>query len=394
MKFGTFICCALLALAATAAAQQPSSREDERAYERGQKALDRSRWDEALSAFTEVASHGGARADGALYWKAYSENKLGRTREALATLEQLRKTHPESRWQNDAKALELEARQSSGQRVQPEAENDEELKLMALNGLMNSNAGQAIPMLEKLLHSSQSPKLKERAMFVLTQSGSPRARQLVLQMAKGGSNPDLQMKAINNLGVMGDRKSLGEVYATAKDTAVKRTVLRALMVAGAREELLNAAKSEKDPDLRNEAINQLGVTGAQSELWQLYQSETSEDVKRRIIRGMFVGGNTDKLLEIAKTEKDPKLRVEAIRNLGISGADRTGNSLVAMYDSNSDPAIRREIIRALFVQGNAHAMVGIARKEKDPELRKEIVRNLSIMGSKEGTDYLMELLNK
>ncbi len=63
-----------------------------------------------------------------------------------------------------------------------------------------------------------------------------------------------------------------------------------------------------------------------------------------------------------------------------------------MYSSDSDPAIRKEIINALFVQGNARAMVAIARKETDPELKKQIVQRLSNMGSKDATEYLMELL--
>src|SRR5713101_8252165 len=45
---------------------------DDRDYERGQRALDSRNWDDALERFTQVASSGGSRADGALYWKAYA----------------------------------------------------------------------------------------------------------------------------------------------------------------------------------------------------------------------------------------------------------------------------------------------------------------------------------
>src|SRR5579872_3177738 len=55
-----------------------SHDRDDRAYERGERALDNRRWDEALEAFTQAAAAGGTRADGALYWKAYSLAKLGR----------------------------------------------------------------------------------------------------------------------------------------------------------------------------------------------------------------------------------------------------------------------------------------------------------------------------
>ena len=56
--------------------------------------------------------------------------------------------------------------------------------------------------------------------------------------------------------------------------------------------------------------------------------------------------------------------------------------------------VREEVLNAFFLQGNAAAIVAIARGEKDPELKKIAVQKLSIMNSKEGTDYLMEILQK
>jgi len=441
-----------LALALQAPPRPPRSDEGDRFYERGQRNLERSRWDEALDNFNEVIARGGSRADGALYWKAYSLNKLSRREEALAALAELRKSYPNSRWLDDAKALEIEVKQAAGRPVSPDSASDEELKLMALNGLVNSDPDRAVPMIEKLLHSSQSLKVKERALFVLTQSGSPHARQLVVDIARGGSNPDLQMKAVNYLGVMGARKELGDVYSAANDVAVKHAVLNGLMVAGAKDQLLAAARGEKNPDLqrfainqlgvlgarheladiykttndlgskravlnswmvagakdellaaaktesnpelRGFAINQLGVLGAQSELWQLYQVEPSVEIKRRLINAFFVGGDSGRLLEIARTAKEAELRRDAINRLGTMDADHTGAALVSIYGSESDPSTRKAVINALFVQGNSHALVELARKETNVELKKEIVQRLSNMGSKEGTDYLMELLNK
>jgi len=132
---------------------------DDRAYERGQRALDGRRWEEALESFTQVASGSGTRVDGALYWKAYALAKLGRRDDAMAAIAQLRKTFPSSRWLDDTKALEFEMKQASGQKSPPEAEADEDLKLMALNGLMQSDPDRALPLLENLLKTSSSATL-------------------------------------------------------------------------------------------------------------------------------------------------------------------------------------------------------------------------------------------
>jgi hypothetical protein len=379
--------------------QKPAGQHsgDDRAYEKGQAAIDARRWDQAVQAFSAAAAEKGEHADGALYWKAYALNKLGHREEALSTLAQLRQSYASSRWLDDAQALELEVRQDSGQKVNVNAQPDEDLKLMALNGLMNSDAEKALPILEKFLQGNQSPKLKERALFVLAQTDNPKARQILLQTARGASNPDLQMKAINYLGVMGskeNRQVLADLYAGSSDTNVKRAVLHSFMISGDRDHLLQAAKSEKNADLRMDAIHQLGISGGQSELWQLYQAESSVDVKEAILHSMFIGGNSTNLLEVARNEKDVRLRRAAIHSLGLMGGDRTGAALVSMYGSETDQALRGEIVNALFIQGNAKGMVELARKETNPELKKRIVSQLAVMGNKDATEYLMELLNK
>ena len=136
-------------------------------YQRAQTALDNHRWEEAFDGFTEVIARGGSRAEGALYWKAYALNKLGKRDEALAAIAELRKSYASSRWLEDAKVLEMETKQAAGQNVTPENESDEELKLLALNGLMQSDPDRALPLVENLLKGDQSPKLKKNAVYVI-----------------------------------------------------------------------------------------------------------------------------------------------------------------------------------------------------------------------------------
>ena len=82
-------------------------------------------------------------------------------------------------------------RQASGQTVSPASQDDDELKLMALRGIMQSDPEQALPIIEKMLTGTNSPKVKDRALFVLSQSRSARARDIIAGVAKGNANPDL-----------------------------------------------------------------------------------------------------------------------------------------------------------------------------------------------------------
>jgi tetratricopeptide (TPR) repeat protein len=234
---------------------------DDRLYEQGQRALDRSQWDQALSDFSQVASRGGPRADGALYWKAYTLNKLGRRDEAIAAIADLRKSYAKSRWLDDANALELQVKQDAGQNVSPDSQPDEELKLMALNALVNSDPDRALPLVENLLKGSQSPRLKERALFVLAQTGSQRAQQVLEQVARGNGNPDLQLKAIQYLGTSRQQSAaplLAEVYSSATDNSTKRAVINALTAQDrSGKTLVDLARKERDPELRREIVSRL-----------------------------------------------------------------------------------------------------------------------------------------
>ncbi|MEA2568457.1 MAG: hypothetical protein QOI24_458 [Acidobacteriota bacterium] len=370
---------------------------EEELYDSATDALDEHDWRTAAKLFQKVASMTMSHADASLYWLAYAQNKMGQRSEALATLLEFQKVYPHSRWKEDGKALEVEVRQASGQQVSPEHVADEDVKLMALNGLLGSDPDRALPILEKILVSNNSTKIKERALFVLTQSGSPRAYEIVAKVAKGDMHPDLQTPAVRYLGIMGgeqSRKLLADVYTSSTDVKVKKTVLKSYMIAGDRAHLLTLAKGEQNAELRGDAITQLGILGARSELADLYGSEPVVPIRKKIIQAMFIGGNADKLTEIARTEKVQELRVAAITNLGLLGGARTGPQLVTMYYGDASVDIRRAVIKALFLQQNAKALIELAKVEKNNELKKDIVQKIALMQSKEATDFLLDYLKE
>ena len=222
-------------------------------YSEGQNAADEYRWDRALSYFNRVVELKGSKADAALYWKAFSQNRLGQRTEALATIAELSKSHPNSPYRRQATVLEAEVKRDIGQPVRPQDSADDEVKLMALQALQNTAPEEAVPMLEKVLEGTSSRKVKQRALYVLAQSKSPRAREVLRNYAKGSSTPELQSQAIQYLGVHGGpeaRAVLAEVYGTTTDVDVKRRILRAFMVAGEKDRLFKAAQGEQNPELR------------------------------------------------------------------------------------------------------------------------------------------------
>jgi len=372
------------------------SRDAGDMYEEARQLIDSGRYERAVESLDRIAAApNSTRADAALYWKAYAQWKLDQRADALTTLADMRKRFPQSRWAKDAQALDVEIRQASGQAISPDGQASEELKLLALRGLMNSDPDRAIPMIEQVLAGPSTVRVKENALFVLSQSRSARARDIIAGAAKGSLNPDLQLRAIRYLGAIGgpeNRQVLDDAYRGTTDVAVKRAVIRSFGAAGDRQRLLALAKSETTPELRGEAVRSLGAMNATAELDELYQTETSPEVKSQIIRGMLASGNVASLTRLATSEKDPALKRTAIRNLGAMGSAKTSDTLRSIYTSDSNPEVRSAVIEGLFIQQNAGALVALARAEKDPAMKRRIVERRSVMKSKDASDYMLELL--
>ena len=112
-------------------------------------------------------SRAGEHAAAALYWKAYSENKLGQSAKALDTCLALRMQYARNGWVEDCGALEIEIHASKGQPVPPQPGQSDELKLLALSTMMQKDPTGARAQIEQLLQSDSSEHLKESALFLL-----------------------------------------------------------------------------------------------------------------------------------------------------------------------------------------------------------------------------------
>jgi HEAT repeat protein len=375
--------------------QSAQAAPEDPEYQKGLKQLDAREWDEAISSFDASAAHNTRNADASLYWKAYAQNRSGRYNDALSSISRLQQLYSSSKWVKDAQALAVEVRAQKGDPVSPGTEQDDDLKLIAVNSLMQANPDQALPILQKLVTGNNSDKVKERALFVLTQNSSPQARKLLVDMARNSANPDLQLKAIRYMGLMGNadaRNGLASIYNASSDVRLKRAILKSFMQSGSRDLLVNVAKTEQNPELRRDAIRQLAITGGQEELWQLYQSSNSIEDKKDILHAMFLTGNSTRLVEIARSEKDSNLRIAAIDSLGKMGGNGSSDVLVSIYRNDNNREVREAVLQALFIQQNGKALVDLARSEKDPEMKQQIVKKMSLVQSKEVTEYMMDIL--
>jgi HEAT repeat protein len=369
-------------------------------YRSGQKAIDEGRWSEAAAIFGKVAERGGPEADAGLYWKAYAQHRTGNGAAALATIRQLASDYPKSSWLDDARALEVEVRGDQGRAVPaPSAEGDDDLKLYALSGMMNNHPEKALPLVQKYLAGQHSAENKEKALFLLTQSELPQARQALLEVVRGTAHPELRAQAIRYVGNVAEDEPelLGEldrIYRSAQDRKVRAAVIEAYGIAEHKAGLVEVFRSEKDPELRQQAVDMLGSADATAELKSLLQSEPEGEIRRALIRALGNAGDVDTLIAAARGDKDPEARIEAIYSLGNDESPKAAEALRSLYNGSPDRRTRTAVIDALSNQENAKTLIEIFRAEKDRELRQEIVRRLADMDTPEAEAFVTRIFEQ
>jgi len=376
--------------------QANAAGANDSAYDKAMSLMDQGRYGDAVEAYTHMIAANSPRTDAAMYWRAYALNKLNRKSEALTQLNDLQKAFPKSKWwTSDGAALMAQLDPKSAVGVNKE---NEEMQLLAIQSLMNSDDPRAFPLLEEVLKSpTKSQRVKEKALFVLAQSDDPKAQTAIQNIARGKENPGLQCKAIQQIGIQGSKNSINalvEIYNTSADGSVKRCVLHAFLTSDAKDNVLAVAKNEKDQSLRKEAIRQLGVMDARPELRQMFQNAQTAEDKKAIIEACSISGDTELLSQVAKSSTEPEVRRAAIRGLGITDSKSSRSMLLAMYPTEQNSDVKRSIVEALFIQDDAGDLIKLFKSEGDPQMRKNIAEKLSVMDNKEARDFLLEMLDK
>lgn len=264
---------------------------DDSAYGAGTKAMNEQRWQDAVLSFDKVIESKDRRTDAALYWKAYSLKKLGNTQASMSTCDELKARFAASSWNRDCRVLNIDTRVNEQVRVDlshmqpvnvpsPEihietspgeghvAANDmgrtpdEDLKILAMNSLLNQDPAKAVPLLRGMLGANQTPALRKHALFVLAQSKSPEADAILRDAVLGKMGPDVQHDAIQSVGVFRGKKDNGmlvEVYKSTGDTKIKRSVVSALFISNDAPRMVDLARGEKDIEMKRKIVSQLAL---------------------------------------------------------------------------------------------------------------------------------------
>lgn len=395
------------------------------AYRKGREALRNDDYRGAAEAFADAYDEApeGETAPDALYWQAFSLYRLETSQHLQAAIEvltTLRADFPEQ-FSSDAEALETrihgalasKGNAESAKRVTREAGEGEldEQKMAALNALMQMDAERAVPLLEKVLQKREagSAKLREHAVFLLSQHPGPETTALLVDVVKNDPHEDVRGSAVFWLSQAGGEEAIDtliEILHTTKDRAIREKAIFSIAQAGgprALETLRSIATDPANGDLRGEAVFWIGQQEGDEIfplLSQLFRETEDREIKEKVLFSMSQHDDPaafDWIIGVAKNPaEDLELRKNALFWAGQNERMRVAD-LRSMYASFHEREMREQIIFVATQSESDEAidfLLELARQEKDPELQQNVIFWLGQSDDPRALDLLEEIINR
>ena len=147
-----------------------------------------------------------------------------------------------------------------------EAENgsDINVKLVALDALLQMDAEKALPILKRIIRENKDKNIRAKAVFVLSQNDDPSVVPLLGEIARKDADPYVREQAVFWLGQEGGEaglKSLIDLYAEIKDHKLKEKILFAISQnegEASFRKLLEIAKTDPELEMREKAVFWMG----------------------------------------------------------------------------------------------------------------------------------------
>lgn len=364
------------------------------------------------------------------YWLAYSLNQAAREigdferqaamrEQAMIKVEMLLSRFKDSSWVEDARMLRIELAESlvkagkvnykkyitSG--AEGKNGGDFNVKLAALDALLQMDEKKALPILKKILQENKDKNIRAKALFVLSQHDDPSVPPLLAEIARKDADPDVREQAVFWLGQHGDGlAALLGLYSESLDKKLKDKIIFAFSQNDSEasfNKLVDIAKSDSDPEMREKAIFWIGQSDdakAPAALLEMYRANASLELKKKIIfsLGQLDGEKSQSFLkEIAAGNSEDALKQEAVFWIGQKGGDQNAELLASLYAGGASQAVKEKILFGLSQNDSPAAvkhLLAIARSEKDPELRKKAIFWLGQSDSDEAARYLQDLIEQ
>jgi HEAT repeat protein len=379
-----------------------------------------------------------SRAGDALYWAAfalYKNDDLGRARSLLVTHQRryakaatardgvalLARVQAALAKQGDGEAAAwiaqhaapAAAADTAGARGRecPGADDEDDLRVAALNGLMQMDADKAVPLLRAVLARRDAchRALRRKAVFVLSQKHSAETEDILLDVAQHDPESEVRLQAVFWLSQVPTERAvtmLDSILRTTDDAELREKALFALSQQHsprAGQILRTYAESATAPsDARLKAIFWLGQQPSAENsafLRALYAKLADDALKEKVIFSLSQTRSAETnrwLMDLALNERESiEMRKKALFWAGQTGGDL--EQFVSLYDRMQNHDLKEQLV---FVYSQRHEsaaldkLIQIAKTEPDRELRRKAIFWLGQSHDPRAAQVLLEIINQ
>jgi TolA-binding protein len=401
-------------------------------YRAAREALNRNDYRQAASLFQQLSSRypDSDYAGDAMYWRAFALYRLGSERElrsALDILTNMRSRYPKASTFADAGSLgtrirgELARRggESEAEEVTRQAEGkadaddadargtadsksrhgragdcpdeDDDMRIAALNALLQMNSERAMPILKKVLDRRDpcSEPLRRKAVFLVSQKSGDDASDVLLDAARKDPDAEVRRQAVFWLSqVNSDRavSALDSILHNSRDTELQEKAIFALSQhsgAHAAQILRSFAESDAPEELRGKAIFWIGQYKNNPDngrfLRDVYRRTQSAHIREEIMRAVAEQGGDDNLRWVIGVAEDTSQDIE-VRKKALFWAGQQNDfpldAMLPLYTRLRDQEMKEYFIFVLSQRSEKQAtdkLIDIVKSEKNKELRKKAI---------------------
>jgi tetratricopeptide (TPR) repeat protein len=362
---------------------------------------------EQLSRYPEAASHGDAEE-----LKVRIEGELARRGDAQAA-ERLAQEAQRLEEQSVRTTRQRDVRREQQVRQEHDVQQEAEIKIMALQALMQADPEKGITYLQRVLQNRTpaTAELRGQAVFLLGQYDSEETLDLMVDVVQNDPDPEVKAQAAFWLSQVDDPRAVDATIAILEDPSLDDDIKgQAVFALGQTDDpragqILRdyAMRPDVDPEVRGMAVHGLAQHPSEENaqlLKQMFGEVQDPEVRDQILFALSqmpgaVDG--DWLLGIFS---DPN-QDEEVRQMALFMAGQTGKVDMAvlgrMYDTADSREMKEQILFTMTQVDSEAAfdkMLQIARTEQDPELRQHAVFWIGQSGDPRAQEVLLEILDQ
>lgn len=301
----------------------------------------------------------------------------------------------------------------AGSSACPSEDDEDDIRMAALNALLQMDSERAIPILKQVLAKRDecSVALRRKAVFLVAQKRSNESATILLDAARNDPDVEVRRQAVFWLSEVHDDRALNaldSILNSSKDEEIQDKAIFALSntntTRGA-EILRSYAQSNAPEELRAKAVFWIGQSARRNPentafLQSLFDKTDSEEIRDKIIQGMSEAPGEEGTRWMLGVVQNTKLPVETRKKALFWAGQRRSidiNTLVALYPKLDDQELKEHFIFVLSERREAAAtdkLIEIAKSDKDLEMRKKALFWLAQKNDPRAKQLLLEIINQ